>query len=131
VAIDDVEDSLALVDAVRREFPNLPIMARARNVSHLYDLMDRGVTILERETFEAALQLGRQVLQHLGFGAYHARQVAMKFRAHNIRSLNAVYPFYKDQAQRVSMAKQARDELTEMFARDAEVREKERSQSWN
>ena len=131
VAIDDVEDSLALVDAVRREFPDLPIMARARNVSHLYDLMDRGVTILERETFEAALQLGRQVLQHLGFGAYHARQVAMKFRAHNIRSLNAVYPFYKDQAQRVSMAKQARDELTEMFARDAEVLDKERSKSWD
>ena len=131
VAIDDVEDSLALVDAVRREFPDLPIMARARNVSHLYDLMDRGVTVLERETFEAALQLGRQVLQHLGFGAYHARQVAMKFRAHNIRSLNAVYPFYKDQAQRVSMAKQARDELTEMFARDAEVLDKERSKSWD
>ncbi|MBC7574090.1 MAG: glutathione-regulated potassium-efflux system protein KefC [Herminiimonas sp.] len=131
VAIDDVEDSLALVDAVRREFPDLPIMARARNVSHLYDLMDRGVTILERETFEAALQLGRQVLQHLGFGAYHARQVAMKFRAHNIRSLNAVYPFYKDQAQRVSMAKQARDELTEMFARDAEALDNERSKSWD
>jgi glutathione-regulated potassium-efflux system ancillary protein KefC len=131
VAIDDVEDSLALVDAVRREFPNLPIMARARNVSHLYDLMDRGVTILERETFEAALQLGRQVLQHLGFGAYHARQVAMKFRAHNIRSLQAVYPVYKDQKQRVSMAKQARDELTEMFARDAEVFERERTRSWD
>ena len=55
----------------------------------------------------------------------------MKFRAHNIRSLNAVYPFYKDQAQRVSMAKQARDELTEMFARDAEVLDKERSKSWD
>ena len=131
VAIDNIEDSLALVDAVRRAFPDLVIMARARNVSHLYDLMDRGVTILERETFEAALQLGRQVLQHLGFGAYHARQVAMKFRAHNIRSLKAVYPFYKDQQQRVSMAKQARDELTEMFARDAEVRSNERHQGWD
>ena len=131
VAIDDVDDSLALVDAARREFPELTIMARARNVSHYYDLMDRGVTILERETFEAALQLGRQVLQHLGFGAYQARQVAMKFRAHNLRSLAAVYPFYKDQQQRVSMAKQARQELTELFARDAQVREQERARDWN
>ena len=131
VAIDDVEDSLALVDAVRRAFPHLVIMARARNVSHYYDLMDRGVTILERETFEAALQLGRQVLQHLGFGAYHARQVAMKFRAHNIASLAAVYPFYKDQKQRVSMAKQAREELTEMFARDADVLDQGRRQGWD
>ena len=131
VAIDDVEDSLALVDAVRREFPDLPILARARNVSHYYDLMDRGVTILERETFEAALQLGRQVLHTLGFGAYRARQAAMKFRAHNIASLQAVYPFYKDQERRVSMAKQARDELSEMFARDAEVLGRERPQGWD
>ncbi|MES2831813.1 MAG: glutathione-regulated potassium-efflux system protein KefC [Pseudomonadota bacterium] len=130
VAIDDVEDSLALVDAVRREFPTLTIMARARNVTHYYDLLDRGVTILERETFEAALQLGRQVLQHLGFGAYRARQVAMKFRAHNLQSVMAVYPYYRDQQQLVSMSKQARDELSEMFARDAEVLSRERHEGW-
>jgi len=121
VAIDDVEDSLRLVEAVKRDFPNLPILARARNVSHYYDLMDRGVTVLERETFESALLLGRQVLHQLGFGAYQARQAAMKFRAHNLKSLLAVYPFYKDQQQVVSMAKQARNELEEMFARDAEA----------
>jgi glutathione-regulated potassium-efflux system ancillary protein KefC len=126
VAIDSVEDSLALVDAVRREFPQLPILARARNVTHYYDLMDRGVTIIERETFESALQLGRRTLQQLGFGAYRARQAAMKFRAHNLKTLHAVYPYYKDQQQMVSLAQQARDELQEMFARDAEAFRKER-----
>ena len=130
LAIDDVEDSLALVDAVRLEFPNLPILARARNVTHCYDLMDRGVTVIERETFEAALQLGRQVLQQLGFGAYRARQAAMKFRSHNIKTLHAVYPYYKDQQQFVSMAKQARNELEEMFARDVEARNPEQQNGW-
>ena len=130
VAIDDVEDSLRLVDAVKRDFPNLPILARARNVSHYYDLMDRGVTILERETFEGALQLGRHVLQTLGFGAYQARQAAMKFRAHNLKTLLAVYPFYKDQQQVVSMAKQARNELEAMFARDAEAIKNEHHNGW-
>ncbi|HBF51510.1 MAG TPA: glutathione-regulated potassium-efflux system protein KefC, partial [Massilia sp.] len=62
LAIDDIDDSLALADAVRENFPDLPIRARARNVTHLYQLMDRGVTIIERETFESALQLGRRVL---------------------------------------------------------------------
>ena len=72
VAIDDIDDSLALVKAVRHEFPGLPLMARARNVTHYYDLKDLGVTIIERETFESALLLGRQVLTELGFGAYRA-----------------------------------------------------------
>ncbi|QAU33020.1 glutathione-regulated potassium-efflux system protein KefC [Janthinobacterium sp. 17J80-10] len=131
VAIDDVEDSLALVDAVKQEFPDLPILARARNVTHYYDLMDRGVTMLERETFEGSLRLGRQVLQTLGYGAYQARQAAMKFRAHNIASVHAVYPYYKDQDQYVSMARQARDELAEMFARDLESMKSGRSGGWD
>jgi glutathione-regulated potassium-efflux system ancillary protein KefC len=130
VAIDDVEASLKLVDAVQREFPDLKIMARARNVSHLYDLMDRGVTIIERETFESALQMGQHVLRHLGFGAYRARQVAQKFKLHNVKSLHAVYPYYKDQEQFISMARQARDELNAMFARDLQSLEDERNAGW-
>jgi len=131
LAIDDIEDSLALVDAVRRDFPDLPILARARNVTHYYQLMDHGVTVIERETFESALQLGRQVLCELGFGAYRARQAALKFRVHNKTTLLAVYPFYKDQQQYLSMAKRARDELNEMFARDAKASENDPEKNWD
>jgi glutathione-regulated potassium-efflux system ancillary protein KefC len=127
LAIDDIEDSLQLVDAVRNEFPDLPILARARNVTHYYQLMDRGVTLIERETFESALQLGRHVLCELGYGAYQARQAALKFREHNKSSLLAVYPFYKDQQQFVSMAKRARDELDAMFERDLRAMEDDRA----
>ncbi|MFZ6676023.1 glutathione-regulated potassium-efflux system protein KefC [Undibacterium sp. Xuan67W] len=123
IAIDDVEDSLALVDIAKEHFPHLTIVARARNISHCYQLMDRGVNIFERETFESSLQIGRQVLQQLGFRAYQARLTALRFREHNIKTMHAVYPHYKDQQQMVSLSKQARDELEEMFARDREARE--------
>jgi glutathione-regulated potassium-efflux system ancillary protein KefC len=118
IAIDDAPASLKLVEAVQRAFPHLKIAARARNVTHLYDLMDRGVTVLERETFESALQMGRQVLRQLDFGSYRAHRAAMKFRAHNIETLHKLYPHYKDQQQMVSMAVQAREELEAMFASD-------------
>jgi glutathione-regulated potassium-efflux system ancillary protein KefC len=131
VAIDDIDDSLRLVDAVRQAYPELPIMARARNVTHYYDLMDRGVQIIERETFESALMLGRQVLQQLGFGAYRARQAAYKFRLMNLKALAKVYPFYKDQEQYVSQAKQARDELETMFALDAEAANEAERKHWD
>jgi len=121
IAIDDAPASLKLVEAVQRAFPHLKIAARARNVTHLYDLMDRGVTVLERETFESALQMGRQVLRQLDFGAYRAHRAAMKFRAHNIETLNKLYPHYKDQQQLVSMAVQAREELEAMFASDKDA----------
>ncbi|MDB5792752.1 MAG: Potassium transporter KefC [Massilia sp.] len=131
LAIDDIDDSLALVDAVRENFPGLPILARARNVTHYYQLMDRGVTVIERETFESALQLGRRALCQLGYGAYRAREATLKFREHNKASVDAVYPFYKDREQYASMAKRARDELNEMFARDLKRVEKESEQGWD
>jgi glutathione-regulated potassium-efflux system ancillary protein KefC len=131
VAIDDIEDSLALVDAVRQDFPQLPILARARNVTHYYQLLDRGITIIERETFESALMMGQHVLHELGFGAYRARQAAMKFRQHNKATILAVYPFYQDRERYASMAKRARDELNEMFARDIKALESDPDKGWD
>jgi glutathione-regulated potassium-efflux system ancillary protein KefC len=131
VAIDDIEDSIALVDAVREAYPDLPILARARNVTHLYRLRDRGVTIIERETFESALMLGRRVLEQLGYAPYRARQASLKFREHNLASVDQVYPVYQDQEQYVSMAKRAREELNEMFARDVKAEEAKDRQGWD
>ena len=131
VAVDDIDDSLKLVDAVRAAFPHLPIMARARNVTHYYDLMDRGVTIIQRETFESALLLGRDVLTALGVGPYAARQAALRFRTLNLQGLAKIYPFYKDKEQYVSAAKQARDELEAMFALDAEMNDTDRANPWD
>ena len=119
IAIDNVDDSLALVDAVRARFPQLVILARARNVTHYYELVKRGVTLVERETFEASLQLGAQVLQQLGFEAAHAEQAARTFRSHNLKTLKEMYPYYQDQDKVASIARKARLELEEMFARDA------------
>jgi len=131
VAIDDMEESLALIDAVRLAHPHLEIVARARNVTHYYKLRDRGVTLIERETFESALQMGRDVLHALGFGAYRARAAAMKFRMHNIALLERLYPHYKDQARVMAISKQGRDELEEMFAGDVEARRGERHEGWD
>ena len=118
IALDGIDDSLKLAAAIRREYPDLTILARARNITHYYQLMDLGVTVIERETFEAALMMGRKVMEQLGFGAYLSRQAAMRFREHNLQSVHAVYPYYKDREQYVSLAKRANDELHAMFERD-------------
>ena len=124
-AIDDVEASLALVDRVRANFPALEIVSRARNVSHYFELKLRGVQVVERETFESALRVGRAALEKLGMEPYRAREVAEAFRRHNIASVDATLPFYQDEARRMSMAKAGREELERQFARDRERFERE------
>jgi glutathione-regulated potassium-efflux system ancillary protein KefC len=131
VAIDDIEDSLSLVETVRRDYPDLPLFARARNITHYYQLMDRGVTVIERETFESAVKLGRGVLTGLGHSAWSTRQAANRFRKYNLQSLLAVYPYYRDRETYASMAKRAREELETMIARDRRAVEEQSGQDWD
>lgn len=118
VAIDDVEQSLKLVDLAREHFPGLAIVARARNVQHWYALRDRGVELIERETLDSALMSGRSVLQLMGWHPHHARQLAMKFRRHSIQQLERLWPHHQDEQALVALAKQGRQQLEELFAQE-------------
>ncbi|NYH97237.1 glutathione-regulated potassium-efflux system protein KefC [Cupriavidus plantarum] len=131
VALDGMEDSLALIDRVRERWPDLKIYARARHVSHVYQLKDRGVETWERELFEGSLMMGRRVLEGLGFDPSDARNVALRFRRHNKAAIDRFYPHYTDQKKLVSLARQARDELEEMFRQDREQRQKNQDAEWS
>lgn len=74
VAVDDVDQSLEIVDLLREHFPDVPIVARARNVGHLFQLRDRGVEHIEREVFESSLRSARSVLETLGWPAAEAKR---------------------------------------------------------
>lgn len=118
LAIDDIEASLRVVDAVREHFPHLRIVARARNVGHYLELRARGIDSIERETFEASLRAGRRVLETLGVLPYEARELADAFRMHNVGSLEELLPHLRDDNRRLSTARAAREQLEQQFARD-------------
>jgi len=130
VAIDDVEDNLALVDLARSAFPNLKIIARARNVRHWLELADRGIRATERETFESALRSGRQALEVLGLSPHEAREVAEAFRRSNIATLEAMLPHFRDEAKTVAIAKSGREELEENLRRDREAQQRPDTGHW-
>ena len=131
VAIDDVADSLALVDLVKENFPNLEIVARARNVRHWLELADRGVTATERETFESSLKSARAALTILGVEPYEAREIAEAFRRQNVITLKALLPHFHDEARTVAIAKSGREELEENLRRDREARQKTSARGWH
>jgi glutathione-regulated potassium-efflux system ancillary protein KefC len=124
-AIDGVDDSIALVDRVREHFPELPIISRARNVSHYLELRLRGVTVIERETFEASLHAGRKVLESLGMDAFRAREMADAFRRYNAAAVEQQLAAYKDETRYLAASKAGRQELEEQFRRDRERFERE------
>ncbi|WP_374674556.1 glutathione-regulated potassium-efflux system protein KefC [Ideonella sp.] len=118
VAVDDVEQSLRIVDLAREHFPHLAVVARARNAQHWYALHRRGVGHLERETFESALRSGRSVLEALGTPPHEARHLALTFRRHNLQQLHALAPHQGDEARLIALAHAGRQQLEQMLAQE-------------
>ncbi|MFZ2649213.1 MAG: glutathione-regulated potassium-efflux system protein KefC [Burkholderiaceae bacterium] len=121
LAIDDVDQSVATARMVREHFPQLQIVARARNVQHYFRLRDLGVTLIERETLDSALMSARSALELLGWEPHQARNLALRFRRHNLAQLEASVPHWKDQAKLIASAKQGRQQLEELFAQEREA----------
>jgi glutathione-regulated potassium-efflux system ancillary protein KefC len=131
IAIDQIEDSLKLVDLARTHFPNLQMVVRARNVRHWLELAARGIDTAERETFESALRSGRQALERLGMPRYEARELADTFRRSNVATLQAMRPHFQDQEKLVAVARSGLNELEENLRRDRAARVQQAQQNWD
>jgi glutathione-regulated potassium-efflux system ancillary protein KefC len=131
VAVDDVEQSLTIVDLAKEHFPHLQIVARARDVTHWNALRDRGVTCVERELFESSLRSARSVLELLGQPPHEARQGAMRFRQHNLALFEQMYPHRKDRSKLLAVAKQGRLQLEEQMAQERAQVEQRRPAGWH
>jgi glutathione-regulated potassium-efflux system ancillary protein KefC len=118
VAIDGMDASLKLVDMARENFPNLTIVARARNVQHWYQLNERGVRHIERETLDSALMSGRSVMEAMGFEPHRARTLAMRFRHHSVAQLHELAPHFRDESKLISLARAGRQQLEQLFAQE-------------
>ena len=111
LSVDNVEQSLKIVDMVQENFPNLQIVARARDVPHWNALRDRGVMRVERELFDSSLRSARTVLELLGQPAPAAQHAAERFRQHNLALFEQMYPHRNNREQFIAVAKQGRMQL--------------------
>ncbi len=131
LSVDDPEQSLKIVDLVTENFPQLQIVARARDVTHWNALRDRGVLRVEREVFESSLRSARTVLELLGQPPHEARQAAMRFRQHNLALFEQMYPHRKDRSKLIAVATQGRLQLEEQMAQEREQLVQRRPAGWH
>jgi len=132
VAVDTQEASLALVDLAKQHFPNLKIVARARDLPHAMELMNREVPVIERETFRSALAVGEQTLRALGQTAYAARQKTLTFKQHNEELLLQLHAHWDDEiGTRITLQRQARARLQQNLEADEKAQENARGLGWD
>jgi len=118
LAIDDVEASVRCAQIVRSHFPNLPIIARARNRVHSFRLRDLGVRLIQRDTFPASLDMARRALEQLGFAEATTGKALALFRRHDEEMLDAQYAVHHDEEKLIHTSREAAEQLRELFESD-------------
>jgi monovalent cation:proton antiporter-2 (CPA2) family protein len=125
IAIDDEEKSLVIIEMVRKYFPNLQILARAKGRDHAYRLLNVGVENIFRETLGSSLDLSVAALRFLGFRAYEAHRVVKSFRDYDEQTVRELAQFAGNQAEYIEKARERIRSIEEIFK--AERRTTQRS----
>jgi glutathione-regulated potassium-efflux system ancillary protein KefC len=114
IALDDPGATTRLAATAIKHFPNLRVISRARDMRHMFELRDLGVEIVERETFQSALVLGKATLAAVSGNAERASRAVQKFSEHDNLVLSKLYAVHKsDIDANISIS----NELREQFAR--------------
>jgi len=116
VAIDDRDKAVEMVAEAHQAFPNLAIFARAFDRRHAYELIKTPGVMVERETFESALNYGRRALLKLGLSERRANRAAALFREQDDLLWRRLAPVAGEEDRYVMASRDSR-ETTERLLR--------------
>ncbi|WP_449426745.1 monovalent cation:proton antiporter-2 (CPA2) family protein [Rhodanobacter umsongensis] len=120
LATDDPEANLRTARLVKRQYPHLKIVARARNRQHVFRLMDLGVDEPIRETFHSSLKMTRKTLEALGLSHELAADRVERFRRYDEALLKKQALVYDDETKLIQSTRDALVDLQQLFEADAE-----------
>lgn len=129
LATDDPAANVRTARLVRRMFPHLKIIARARNRQHAFRLMDltSDPDDVVRETFYSSLKMARLTLAALGMGEEQATAVVELFREHDEKLLRDQHLVYDDDVALRQTTREAYTELQGLLEADSAARAEETS----
>jgi monovalent cation:proton antiporter-2 (CPA2) family protein len=129
VCVDDMEASIAITELVRRNFPNVTVLARARNRTHAMQLRELGVENPMRETFWSSIELTKDLLARIGEVPEQIEKTVATFVQHDADLLERQQAIFRDEEKLVAVSKEARAQLDEILAADAEAEGKSDKQA--
>lgn len=131
IAIDNPDVVLQLVETVKKHFPDLYILARARNRVDAYGLMDAGLLHIYRESIDTSIRMGQDALHILGFGAHKVHRAGKIFYQMDEHHLKELASLRHDDKQYISRTRDMIHDLEEMIKADQEDAQREQDHGWD
>jgi len=122
IAVGHPESSVEIAEAVKRNFPRLKVLARARNRQHANQLRAMGCEYVMRDTLLSSLGMAEAVLLELGFDPDDAHHKVNTFKELDEKTLDHQFAVWEDEAAMIQSAKEAAAELAQLFEADQKDR---------
>jgi voltage-gated potassium channel Kch len=106
------------VKRVRRRFPRLAVIARARARTDAYEYAELGVPVV-REVFGSALDAAERALGTLGYSAQDAQRIVLRFRDYDERELARNARHRNDLEKLIELSMQGRRDIAQLLAEEA------------
>ncbi len=130
-AIDLPETNQELIRTVQKNFPALKIMARAKNRTDAYELIDMGLTDIYRESLHTSVNMAVDVLCNLGHRRYTATRLGQKFLKYDEETLVQMSEHRHDLHQYVLKSREAFKIQEELLLKDISQDLGERDHTWD
>jgi CPA2 family monovalent cation:H+ antiporter-2 len=130
-AIDSPETNQDLINTVQKNFPNLQIVARAKNRMDAYDLLDMGIKDIYRESIHTSVQLAVDVLTRLGQRSYTATRQGQKFLQYDEEMVIQMAEHRHDMKKYVIKARETFKIQEELLSKDLSHDQDESDHSWD
>lgn len=117
-ALDPPEINQKLVHIVRKNFPNLEIIVRAKNRSYAYNYLKEGLNEVYRENFFSSVYVGRQILLKYGFSYEEASKIGEIFIKSDRKSLRKIAKHAENTDEYFEASKQELEKQMKLVARE-------------
>ncbi len=129
-AIDGESKAVHVVETVRKHFPHLFILARARGRPHAYALLKAGADVVERETTGSSLELATAALSKLGMDPHLAWRLTRRFRHHDELYVREMAELWGNEPAYWARARTRIGELEKLLKRDMATTMHTEDASW-
>lgn len=118
IAVDNAQDALKIASLVSQHYPEIKIIARARNRATVKAFTQIGIDTAIRELFSGSLEAASLVLQSYGFNDTEAAKAVNIFSEHDHELLKRASAAAMSDEQMIKVTNESRKELAELFAKD-------------
>lgn len=128
----EYDEALKIAAYLKKNYPNLKIAARARDTYHAFEFYKLGLDMVQRETFNSAVELGSKVLSYMGFNRYQAYRAARTFKHHEDDIMYDLYKHWlEDENRFIQETRRFSDQLDELLQTEQEFSIHDTDYAWD